>query len=387
VLIDQMTEKLPSALRKVEEEQQKIAAVQLKQGEVRDDGALAQRKIAIEAAYNLQVVHTAQDQINYARQIADIESDELQRKLDLAAQEAILARTTGNELDILNAETKVMEAQVALKNQQAQANAKIAEDQRKNTLEWQIQTGLMHTADSAVSKLTSAMSGMILQTKNWQDGFKNAIDSVNKEILDVLIGSALKKLEQALKEAISPSSGGGSATGGGGNTPSGGVFSGSQGGGIFSLIGNLAPKGSPGVPTSGPGSGVGLGGWGAAPAAGGSGEMDELASLFGGMAGGGDITGPTVVGERGWELAIPQVPTTIIPHDASVSMLSSMAASSSGSGRGGDMHFHGGMDFRGAQQGVSNEVNAAIVAAKNEAVRASLNAHREVQRRTPRRPS
>lgn len=324
-VIDEVGAKFVAASRKVAEERAKAGAV----GRATDldaiEGANAQKKIALESAYGLQAIHTAEQQIQYARELGAIELDNLQAKLQLAQIALEEAMDEENVVKMAEAHRQAQQAQLAIALQQMQVATQIQKITHDSSFGGMIDKGLTQTGESVINRMASGIANLTTESRAWGKEFQAILKDIEHQLVETFAKAALKQGANALLGAIMPAQGSAGAKGGGEMGVQGGMeflnaltanttattadTTASQAltSGIGSLVGGL---------TSGLGSGLG----------GLFGGLGGLFSIFGFASGGRPPVGvPSVVGENGPEWFIPDRPGYIANNQMVQQLMASAA--------------------------------------------------------------
>lgn len=268
-----------------------------------------QARMALERAYGLQVIKTAQDQIKYDQEIGDLENKQLAIKaqsagyaLQAAKEAYALAETDENLNAVTKAQADNVTAVNALLNAQIQLETKITEEKQKQTLQYQLQQAFRTSGEAVPGALGGAISGGLFnQGKGGVDIGKQiteAMRNVGKELTSSLLTAAIHQLGlellkntvvQTLMHAVGLTQAGGlvaNTTASSLNTTALGVVAASNAalvGAIGALIASLA--------------------------------INDVADTLPFAEGGSPPVGiPSIVGERGPELFVPHEAGTVMSN-------------------------------------------------------------------------
>lgn len=406
-----LEQNLPDAYRG--QASQRVGEINARGKGVTDELGVQKQKLELERAYGLQTVHTDQERLSYATQLAALDDKARQAKLDglkaeLESAEAHAKAVNGTKEEV-EADAKVAELTQQIAQTKAEdANASYAAQTKLIQLQQSQGWGGYLRQMQADAKTASQIA---------QDGVSSAIDRVSSDLAKLttdpkhnspkkLFGDTLKSVGQQISQesyksllqrglgklgihgAKKPTGNPGDAihvivdnAGGGSNGPAG-VDPMGETLGIPNGMGIPGAPGSPGPHASilgsifkslgglfSAGAGGGLGGTGGG---GGDGLTESVTSSISFMADGGDVDPGNIYGvaEAGEaELFMPKTSGRMIP------------ASKLG---GGDVHYH--IDARGSTDPALTAFNVkrAIMAAHADGVATSVQASAERAKRIPR---
>ena len=202
-VVDEYTKKYISANAKADEEAKKIAeslaGIQVKSTGQQQIAALDEKKLAVEQEYAGKVVKTYQDQISYADQLAAIETQRLQIKLvdaEIAHENAL---DEENLVKIAQTGLEVDQARAALRLQQQSAAAAHAKGVREASFTGQVEPAIVSSIDSGFNAASKAIADLVTQTKGWGQEFSKIPKEVANSIVKDIVGGALKQVENAGK--------------------------------------------------------------------------------------------------------------------------------------------------------------------------------------------
>lgn len=331
------------------------------------------QKIALQSEYDSKVVKTYQDEINYARQLADLDERALEIKRAKAEIEIKAANAAGDNVRATQASVEWLAADDAIRTHRLQTELEINRLQRDSSFRGRTASGLGQDLSSAGQSLASSFGQAVANNKGIGQVFQQSLKNLEGSAISTVLGNAFKTAIQASGiSAIFNKLGGALAA-----SPQVAATTTNTAAivalnahliGLFAALGiNTAASGVNSAATTADASvtavhggimtthlGVMVAHMGTMIANTASVLANTIATiwntivegvktLFGFADGGRPPVGiPSVIGERGPELFIPDVPGTIIPNHA----LATMAGGTSGitnfsnTGGIGQQHFH-----------------------------------------------
>lgn len=165
------------------------------------------QKLAAERAYGLEVIHTAQQQISFARQIAAIEDSARTARITGLAAELQTAESLGGESrDVIKiAELKQQIAQVGAEDANASyaAQTNILDLIKKQSLEYQIQGDLLNAFTKQIPEaLGSTLANIIFPSGSHHESagkqFGDAAKGIGKSLVGQVATQSIERLIAAM---------------------------------------------------------------------------------------------------------------------------------------------------------------------------------------------
>ena len=158
-------------------------------------------KLQIEQQYGQQASHTAQQQIQYAEQLAAADQKTLQVKIAIAQMELIASINANSQNSTAETQTKVAQDQLALKEAIAKADEQRLAAEIKITQEIQKQSlgvKLGAVGQQGVASLTHAAAGGIVDGKNIGKDIRESLKGIGKEMLGDVFEKAAEEMVIAI---------------------------------------------------------------------------------------------------------------------------------------------------------------------------------------------
>jgi hypothetical protein len=177
---------------------QKVMEIQAKgEGQTKELGIL-QQKLVLERQYGLEVGHTLAQQVDFLNQIANLENQARQAKVDGLKAELLdaeliddtIARKT--KVAQIQAEINALEAQGA--NATIEANTKIAETIQKQTLGNQ----LAAQAERAPAALGQGLAKGVIDGKGIGKDIRDSLKGIGKEMLGDVFSKGIEQMVIAI---------------------------------------------------------------------------------------------------------------------------------------------------------------------------------------------
>lgn len=163
------------------------------------ENALAQQRLQLERDYALQIAKTAQSQIAYAQQIAAADKAEMDEKIHLLEVERSIETDKVKQADLDN---KISQAKDQAAQKEFSAQTRIQQLIQQNTAIARVQIGIWNTFNGVFSKLSQGLASAIVGAQSFGAAMKSVVQSVGQEILQTLIGVALKGVQEALGSIV-----------------------------------------------------------------------------------------------------------------------------------------------------------------------------------------
>jgi hypothetical protein len=291
----------------------RIQEIELRGHSATLQGANQEDRLRAQIEYEQQAVHTGQQQVEYAKQLADLDQKALDIRVGLAQYDLIQAALGGDTIRMAENHAKLEQAIAAAKLGQLRSTLQINDAENRNSLRFRIQ----QQAGTISSGVGHAAAGAVMDGKHIGAAIRDSLKGVGQQMLGSIFDKLIQQIivstgVQALLASVL------------------GVHAGVT---VASTVATTANAVSTDVNTVATTANT---------------FWLAIKSFFGGLfaEGGRPPVGvPSIVGERGKELFVPDVPGTIIPNHqlaaAGIGGGSFTTSSSSSALTIGAIHMHG----------------------------------------------
>jgi hypothetical protein len=315
--------------KQIVERNAKVTGLQDTNTTAAGEADIASKKLAVQSAYDLEVNHGLQDQLQLQSTLAALDAENLKLKLAHADAEVAAAKALGDQVKIQEALNVQAAAQRAIDAQSRQSAAALRATQRQGDVGFQISSGLSQNVNSFGQSLANSFGNAIANGQSISKAFQGALKQLEGGSISTVVGSIVKNVLSTgpLHSAITTLTTSIGSLIGAVVTNTGALFShlGVMTAHLAVMIWHGAIVTAQTIATIAQTVAT----WALEAVELIKGGVQSILGLFGFAAGGRPPVGvPSLVGESGAELFIPDAAGTIIPADKTKAFLSGISAPS-----------------------------------------------------------